>query len=120
MAKYAIWDKKCNVYTPSGRMYTAEQWIEKHPIAELASAVVICSASEINGAFFGVLSQMKSVWEAHGADFSACTTDEEVLTAIESFENARSAATNESVSAEERIAAALEAQNLMAMADVTE
>lgn len=111
--RYAIWDKKSHVICPSGEVFTAEQWIERYPVASLPSITVLCAAGEINGAFFGTLGQMKQMFESQGADFSTCTTDEEVLDAIEAFEDEMNAPSDE-VSAEERIAAALEYQNLMA------
>lgn len=116
MKRYAIWDKVSPVFTPSGAAFTAEQWKEHYPIAKLDSVVVICSAGEINGGFFGTLGQMKTMWEAEGVDFSACTTNEEILETIEAAEDAMNTPSDEA-SAEERIAAALEAQNLMAMED---
>lgn len=57
---------------------------------------------------------MKQMYEVAGADFSACQTDEDILETIEAFENTQNTVTVEP-SAEERIAAALEYQNLMSM-----
>lgn len=119
--RYVIWDKKTPIITPIGEVLSAEQWIARYPMAALDSITVLCAAGEINGGFFGTLGQMKQMYENEGADFSACTTDEEVLQAIEDFDDARDAAAAEAAaqpSSEERIAAALEAQNLMAMDDV--
>lgn len=115
MARYAIWDKVSPVITPVGKVFTAEEWKQKYPAADIIPYV--CQAGEINGGFFDSLAQMKAVYGDAGCDFSACTTDEEILTAIEAFEDARNAEAADAVSAEERIAAALEAQNLMAMED---
>lgn len=120
MKRYAIWDKRSQVITHKGQVYSPEQWMEKHPAAALDSVVVVCAAGEINGGFFGTLDQMRLKREGMGADFSECTTDEEVLEVIEAFDAAQATKAAEAVSAEERIAAALEAQNLMAMEDVTE
>lgn len=113
MRQYAIWNKKDPIFTPNGRMYTSEQWIEQHPIAGLNHVTIVCSASELNGAVFGVLSQMVLEAQSLGCDFSSCTTDEEKLEAIEAFYEARNAVIPEP-SAEERIAAALEYQNAIA------
>lgn len=33
MRRYQIWDKQSPVLTPSGAIFSAEQWIEKYPIA---------------------------------------------------------------------------------------
>ena len=94
MTRYAIWDKTSPVITPIGEVLTAEQWV--------------------NGGFFGTLGQMKQMYENMGADFSACTTNEEVLTAIEAFEDAVNNAES-APDANERIAAALEYQNMLSL-----
>lgn len=108
MKRYAIWDKASPVIVPTGKVFTAEQWKEKYPAAELDSITVVCAAGEVNGGFFGTLGQMVQMYEAQGADFSACGTDEEKLEVIEAFEDALNAPSTEPT-AEERQAAALEA-----------
>lgn len=113
MKRYAIWDKVSPIIVPTGAIYTAEQWIEKYPVAALDSITVVCSAGEINGGFFGTLGQMVQMYTAQGADFSACVSDEDKLQVIEDFEDAMNAPSTDP-SAEERIAAALEYQNMMA------
>ena len=120
MKRYAIWNKKDAVITPIGEVLTAEQWIERYPVAGVNSITVVCAAGEINGAYFGTLGQMVEMYANMGCDFSACTTPEEKLAAIEIFENAKEAeakAAANAISTEERIAAALEAQVLMSMPD---
>lgn len=118
MAKrYAIWDKVSPVITPIGEVLSAEQWIARYPVAGVSTITVVCSAGEINGGFFGTLGQMVQMYEAQGADFSVCTTAEEKLEVIEAFEDAMNAPSNEPTT-DERIAAALEAQVMMAMVDV--
>ena len=107
MKRYAIWNKQDQVITPVGEVLSAAQWIARYPVAGIASIKVVCAAGEINGAFFGTLGQMKLNYENMGADFSACTTDEEVLQAIEDFEDAANARSTEP-STDERTAAALE------------
>lgn len=119
MARYAIWNKKDNVITPRGEVLSADEWKARYPVAALDSIIVVCAAGEINGGFFGTLGQMRQMWEQQGIDFSACTTNEEILAAIESAEDAANTPSDEPT-AEERIAAALEMQNLMAMDDVIE
>ena len=121
--RYAIWDKQTPIITPIGEVLSAEQWIARYPMAALDSITVLCAAGEINGGFFGTLGQMRQMYENEGADFSACTTPEEELQVIEDFDAARDAAAAEAAmlpTSEERIAAALEMQNLMAMEDVVE
>lgn len=124
MRKYAIWNKQDPIITPIGEVLTAEQWIERYPVAGVPSITVICAAGEINGGFFGTLGQMVEMYAKMGCDFSACETPEEKLAAIEAFEDAKEAeartaaeAAANAISTDERIAAALEAQVLMSMPD---
>lgn len=120
MAKrYAIWDKTTPIITPIGEVLTAEQWIARYPVAGLENITVVCSAGEINGGYFGTLGQMVQMYESMGADFSACTTDEEKLEVIEVLEDATNIPSGEPT-AEERQAAALEAIAEGATSETTE
>lgn len=116
MKKYAIWDKQSPIITPIGEVLTAEQWIQRYPVAGISSITVVCSSGEVNGGFFGTLGQMVQMYEAQGCDFSACTTAEEKLEAIEAFEDAMNAPSNEPTT-DERIAAALEYQVMASLPD---
>lgn len=117
MSKYAIWNKTDPILTPIGEVLTAEQWIQRYPIAGVESITVVCAGGEINGGFFGTLGQMVELYTKAGCDFSACETAEEKLAAIEAFEDAReaeaaeaaAAAAEQEASTAERQAAALEA-----------
>lgn len=112
MKRYAIWNKQDPILTPIGEILTAEQWIQRYPIAGIDSITVLCSAGEINGGFFGTLGQMVDIYTNEGCDFSGCETPEQKLAAIEAFDNAREAAEKAAAStptAEERQAEALEA-----------
>lgn len=131
MNKYAIWNKKDPILTPSGEVFTAEQWIQRYPVAGLDSITVLCAAGEINGAFFGTLGQMVDMYTRQGCDFSACVTPQDKLDAIHAFDEAREAAQKEAaantVSNEEltatslaSIAASMEYQNMMTLDDVEE
>lgn len=91
MKRYAIWNKQDLILTPIGEVLTAAQWIQRYPIAGLDSITVVCAAGEINGAFFGTLGQMVSMYEAQGCDFSACETAQDKLDVIEAFDAAREA-----------------------------
>ena len=113
MSRYAIWDKKSPIITPIGTVLTAEQWISKYPVAAIESIKVVCGGGEINGAFFGTLGQMKEMYEKMGCDFTDCTEDQSILDAIEAFEDVINTPSDEPT-AEERIASALEYQNLLA------
>ena len=117
MSKYAIWNKKDPILTPIGEVLTAEQWIQRYPVAGVDTITVVCAAGEINGAFFGTLGQMVDMYTKQGCDFSTCETAEDKLAAIEAFEDARDAEAAEAAAAAaeqeaanaERTAAALEA-----------
>lgn len=108
MKRYAIWNKKDPIITPIGEVLTAEQWKERYPVAGVNSITVVCGAGEINGAFFGTLGQMVQMYEAQGADFSECESDEDKLAVIEAFEDAMNAPSTDPTP-EERQAQALEA-----------
>lgn len=112
MSKYAIWNKQDPILTPIGEVIPADKWIERHPLAGIESIKVVCAGGEINGAFFGTLGSMVDMYTKQGCDFSACVTDQDKLDAIEAFEDAKNSPNTEPT-AEERIAAALEYQNLM-------
>ena len=124
MKRYAIWNKQDMILTPIGEVLTAEQWVERYPIAGVPSVTVVCAAGEINGAFFGTLGQMVKTYEDMGADFSVCDTNEDKLAVIEAFEDAQNAPDPNAVSNEEltamslaSIAASMEYQNMMTLPD---
>lgn len=133
MKKYAIWNKDDPILTPIGEVLSAEQWIERYPIAGVEHITVVCAAGEINGGFFGTLGQMVDMYAKQGCDFSACETAEEMLAAIEAFDDAReaeqaaqakaraeAAAINEELTAASlaSIAASMEYQNMLTLEDV--
>lgn len=115
MSKYVIWDRKSPIITPIGEVLSAEQWVARYPVAGLEHITPVCAGGEINGAFFGTLGQMKETYIKLGCDFSECATDQEVLDMIEACEDALN--TYDGPTAEERIAAALEAQVMMSLPD---
>ena len=124
MKRYAIWNKKDMIITPIGEVLSAEQWIQRYPVAGVPSVTVVCSAGEINGGFFGTLGQMVQMYEAQGADFSACETADDKLAVIEAFEDAQNTPDPNYVSNEEltatslaSIAASMEYQNMMTLPD---
>lgn len=118
MKRYAIWNKTDAIITPIGEVLTPEQWIARYPVAGVSTITVVCSSGEVNGAFFGTLGQMVQMYEAQGCDFSACTTAEDKLEAIEAFEDDMNAPSSEPT-AEERQATALEAIATGATAEST-
>ena len=129
MSKYAIWNKKDKILTPVGEILSPEQWIERYPIAGVETITVVCLAGEINGGFFGTLGSMVETYEQEGADFSACTTDEEKIEVINAFDEARGQAQREAsanavnnseltATSLASIAASMEYQNMMTLDDV--
>lgn len=131
MRKYAIWDKQSPIITPIGEVLTAEQWIDRYPVAGVPSIIVVCSAGEVNGGFFGTLGQMMQMYEDK-IDFSACETAEEALALIEAYddvknteseakatEKAEAEAFNSELTATSlaSIAASMEYQNMMTLPD---
>ena len=123
MAKrYTIWDKVSDIYTPVGEKLTAEQWIDRYGWIKAPGSVPIVAAGLINGALIDELGQMKNRYEQQGYTFTESMSNQEILDAIEAFEDQRAAeakaAAEEAAntpSAEERLAAAVEFQNLLAM-----
>lgn len=86
--KYVIWDEKSDVYTPSGEVFSAEQWLNRYPIAKLPSEFLVISGASYNGGFCMVYSDMVDAYEKMGCDFSECGTDMQAhLDAIEQFED---------------------------------
>ena len=126
MKRYAIWNKKDPVLTPIGEVLTAEQWIQRYPIAGVETITVVCAGGEINGAFFGTLGQMVEMYTKRGCDFTSCETAQDKLDAIEAFEDAANAPTDSATVSNEEltatslasIAASLEYQNMMTLDDV--
>ena len=120
--RYALWDKVSDIYTPVGERLTAQQWIDRYGWIKAPGSVPIVAAGLINGALIDELGQMKTRYEQQGCVFADGMSNQEVLDAIEAFEDQRAAeakaAAEEAAntpSAEERLAAAVEFQNLMNM-----
>lgn len=117
MARYAVWDKISDIYVPTGARFTAEEWKKRYPIANIDTIKIVCDGGVINGAFFGVLSEMITTYQKAGCDFSTCITDQDYLDAIEAFEDEMNKPSTEP-STEERIAAALEYQVMASLPDM--
>lgn len=125
--RYAIWDKQSQIITPSGAVFTAEEWMERYPVAKLPNITVLCARGEMNGAFFGTLNSMKELYENEGCDFSGCTTGDEILDRMQEFDDEKRAQqeanteiSNEAITADAltSIAASLEYQNMLTLEDV--
>ena len=135
MSKYAIWNKKDQIFTPIGEVLSAAQWIERYPIAGLENVTIVCGGGEINGSFFGTLNQMVENYTQEGCDFSSCVTPEDKLAVIEQFEENRY--NNVNIAAQQKaendafyskltatslasIAASMEYQNMLTLEDIEE
>lgn len=114
--KYQFWDKTSDLYTPSGKMYTAEQYLEKNRWAANPAVKCVISQGPINCGVFMEFGAMKNEYVRQGMEIPEGATDEEILDLIEAWEDRVIEAP---VTAEERIAAALEYQNIANMDDVT-
>jgi hypothetical protein len=122
MARYKIWDKQETIYTPvpdketKKGVFTPEEWIERWPFAGIPGVKVVVAGGAINGGFCGEFGEMKETYQKAGADITDGMTDEEVLAAIEAFEDNPPGAGEPST--EERTAAALEFIAMNGMEDV--
>jgi len=108
--RYVIWDEKSDVYTPSGEVFNAEQWLDRYPIARLETEYLVISGASYNGGFCMVYSDMVDIYEKMGCDFSACDEHDMQahLDAIEAFEDLRNTPIEVTMTDETRIANALE------------
>ena len=129
MNQYALWNKKDMIITPVGEVFTAEQWMDRYPVARLDHIDIVCAGGEVNGGFFSTLGALVESYESRGCDFSNCATAEEKIQAINDFDAAKMAAAQAStrISDEEltatslaSIAASLEYQNMLTLDDVEE
>lgn len=113
--KYKIWDGVEDVYTPDGKKFSADEWREMFGWVNAPGAQMIIADAPINGAVAMEYEQTKTVYKNAGAKITDDMTVEEVLSAISVYEENPPVTV---ASAEERIAAALEAQVMMAEEDI--
>ena len=85
--RYKIWDKQEPIYTPVGEVFTAQQWLDKWPWAKLPNTKCVISAGPINGAVMGEFSSFVEQYKKMGCPIDDTMTDEEILQAIEYFED---------------------------------
>lgn len=77
--RYQIWDKKTDIFTPSGHKFTAAEWLARYPWADLPGVKMIITSGTING---GAAMEFQATVDRYmemGADFSSCETDEDYL-----------------------------------------
>lgn len=104
--RYQIWNKTDDIITPSGAQFTATEWANRYPWAKLPGVKMVITAGPINGGCALEYGAMVERAKKAGAAITDSMTDEEVLAAIEDFEDNPPGANEPSV--EERTAAALE------------
>ena len=117
--RYKIWDKQSDIYTlgrdSTGKSkFTAQEYINSHAQWAANSAVkVIVGGGVINGTVFMEFNATADHYKRLGAAITDGMTDTQVLQAIEDFED--HPPVSDMPTAEERIAAALEFNNLLNM-----
>lgn len=116
MARYQIWDKQTDIYTKSNKHYTAQEWADKHPWVKIPGAKMVITTGLLNGGTAMEFEQTKGFYQGLGAAITDDMTDEEVLRAIEDFEDNPPAA---GPTVEERTAAALEFLAIASLPDET-
>lgn len=94
MAKYAIWDKKSDIYTNlphhiTGKTrWSASEYIsEVAPWAGLPGAKVIISGSAVNGGFFLDFYERAGFYKAQGVSITDDMNDGQALAAMEAYDN---------------------------------
>ena len=129
IARYKIWDGQENVITmgfdkpPSEggkNVFTPEDWKFLYPFAAVPGKCIIHGGT-INGQICEERDGFLQLRKEQGApiELDGSMTDEEILEIVEIWEDAQGIEP-QVPSAEERIAAALEAQVMMSMPDVPE
>ena len=111
---YKIYDNKSDVITPVGEKLTAEQWLDRYQWGRYTKMIV--GGGIINGSVALVFDDEVERYRKAGCDFSACTTDEDYLAAIEAFEDNPPVA-DAGVSDQTRIADALEDMVALSLPD---
>lgn len=112
--KYKIWDGKEELVTPIGEVLSPEKVIERYPAAGKPGMKFIIADQPVSLAVFMELQATKDFYRKQGAAITDGMTDAEALAAISDFEDNPPAAPP---APEERTAAALEFQNILALPD---
>jgi hypothetical protein len=121
MARYKIWDKQEDIYTLGSDKNGRNHWTAAEYIAQKAAWAanpnikVIVGGGAINGTVFMEFEATVERYKKAGAAIEDNMADADVLAAIEAFEDTPPA--DPGPSPEERIAAAMEYQNLADMED---
>lgn len=110
--KFKIWNKQEKLITPTMEVFTPDQIFQKYPASKLDAFEFVILNQNINMGIFMEYENMVKQYKNLGAEINEEMTQEEVLIAIEEFENK---AVEQEFTAEERIASALEFQTMMAL-----
>ena len=108
--KYKIWNKTDNLITPIGEVLTPEEVIAKYPSAAIEGMKFIIADGAVGLAVWDEFTGIKNMYKDMGVPITDAMTDQEVLDAISYFQE------NPPIpepTADERIAAAMEYDNLM-------
>ncbi|HWP50091.1 MAG TPA: hypothetical protein VN626_00205 [Clostridia bacterium] len=127
--RYKIWDRTSPVMTPAKKVFTSEEWLNQYTFfIERPEAVMVLANRDYDGAMCESLQFLKERCEEMGAQFAENLSNQELLDAIEQFENdlaaaqqatAEEAAAKEaeyaaaSLKAEQDVAGAFAYQNMM-------
>ena len=112
MSKYKIWNGTDTLITPIGEVLTAEQVKAKYPASAVEGMKYVICDSPISLGVFMEFTTTKETYKQMGVPITDGMSDQEALDAITYFEENPPPA---EPTAEERIAASLEFQNLLAM-----
>jgi len=108
--KYKIWNKEDRLITPVGEVLYPEQVFAKYPMSELEEFKFIICDAPISMGVFMEYEQTKQAYKNMGVQITEDMSEQEILDAISYFEENPPIA---EITAEERIASAMEFQNLM-------
>jgi hypothetical protein len=119
--RYKIWDKKETLIPPSGEIITAEMQLQRFPAATLPnSKFVISSVGLYNLAVWDEFYTLIEIFKQRGAVFPAGISDDQALDIMADWEDYERELAASYISPDERMAAAMEFQNLLALEDITE
>ena len=114
--RYQLWNGSSSIVTPSNEVFTPQEWLVKYPwFINAEETPMVISSGFYSGGFCMPLMALIHVLESAGAEFSNELDTQEILDEIEAWEDAKNAEAANAISPEERMAAALEYQNLLAM-----
>lgn len=114
--RYQIWNGTDPIITPSGAQFTAQEWADRWPWVKAPGAKMIITVGPINGGCAEYFDSFVAMRKKQGAPITADMTDEEILAAIEEFEDNPP---DPGPSVEERTAAALEFLAMSSLPDET-